>query len=970
MDLRWTVAEGELIQNGDFEAGTLAGWHQDNGAASTFVINDGSLNPVGPDGPLPPFSGRFSALTDQSIPGRHTICQDITIPPAAVKATLRWWDRIRNHAGAFGPSQQFRVEVRDVHDTVLAIPFFTRPGDPLQSDWMERSFDLTPFRGQTLRVAFVQIDSLGYLNAHLDNVSLVVIPPEATTFSVYMGTSANLGPAQLLGSTTNQFWHVANLQPGTTYFWRIVAVRMGQTAGAIWQFTTAGIDHFEITQPPGSQLAGEPFGVTVWAKNSAGTTVSNFNGLVRLDAMFGPAPIPIFSEDFEVASLEGWTTNFGTFALTDSTASEGNRSLLLSGGNGQPLTGVKRSLPNLKPTRVSFAARAPSSTVAGGAFMIGSGPTAQNAVALFTFSQGGTMGIADSQGGAYLVSYESNRWYHVTLDINWENQTLDFYIDGNLVEQGIPFSGTNVNAVTAIYLYNQSNSTSFWDDIRLEKLSGLEPLSVTPSHITNFVNGKWTGAITVGQPRLRVRLAAHDDSGHHGLGDPFDVVLAGDLSLDVSTSANPMLADDELTYTIRIFNSGPDDVSGVSLRSTWSSPVNVLFAGFGGGGCVVTETNAVCDLPTLPAGATTTVSIVISSGAFGVLTNLCTITPPAPDASAENNSFRTLTEVIPATTVLIDDTSLVEGDVGLAKAVFPLRLSAVARFPVTVYYNTAPGTADSDIDFSSTNGTVVFMPGITNRMIEISIRNDQVRESNETFYVQLIGAQNTFIADSRATGVIVDNDLPVGVAVEDATLIEPSSGTAQMLFRVTLTEPTGVPVQVNFNSSNGGAVAGNDFVVASGTLSIPAGETNGWIAVTINSDGLVETNEPFFLNLSAPVNAVISRSPATGLIIDRDAPPCVFIGDATVVEGDSSSTTALFTIWLSRSNQQPMTVAFRTSNGTAVSGEDYNPVDSFITFPPGVVTQNISIAIVGDFRNEPIEEFLCESRGRYQLLDL
>src|SRR6185436_7626068 len=76
MDLRWTVAEGELIQNGDFEAGTLAGWHQDNGAASTFVINDGSLNPVGPDGPLPPFSGRFSALTDQSIPGRHTICQD------------------------------------------------------------------------------------------------------------------------------------------------------------------------------------------------------------------------------------------------------------------------------------------------------------------------------------------------------------------------------------------------------------------------------------------------------------------------------------------------------------------------------------------------------------------------------------------------------------------------------------------------------------------------------------------------------------------------------------------------------------------------------------------------------------------------------------------------------------------------------------------------------------------------------
>src|SRR5205823_4526724 len=140
------------------------------------------------------------------------------------------------------------------------------------------------------------------------------------------------------------------------------------------------------------------------------------------------------------------------------------------------------------------------------------------------------------------------------------------------------------------------------------------------------------------------------------------------------------------------------------------------------------------------------------------------------------------------------------------------------------------------------------------------------------------------------------------------------------------------------------------------------------------------TNDYFFVNLVNPVNASIARSQAVGTIIDHDAPPCVTVADTTIVEGDSGTTMASFIVSLSRSNQQPVSVRFRTDNGSALAGEDFVAVDSFVTFAPGVMTQTISIPIIGDLRNEPDETFtlsltaatnawICRSQALGQILD-
>ena len=169
------ILGADLIVNGGFETGDFTGWTTVLSGAGSIVINDGTLDPNGPDGPLPPCDGSVGAVTFQSGPSINTLYQDVTIPAGASMATLSWLDRIRNHAANFSdPNQEFRVEIRDLSDNLLAELFSTNPGDPLLNECIARSADVTAFAGQTVRITFMQQDDLFFFNVHLDRVSLVV----------------------------------------------------------------------------------------------------------------------------------------------------------------------------------------------------------------------------------------------------------------------------------------------------------------------------------------------------------------------------------------------------------------------------------------------------------------------------------------------------------------------------------------------------------------------------------------------------------------------------------------------------------------------------------------------------------------------------------------------------------------------------------------------------------------------------
>ena len=110
--------------------------------------------------------------------------------------------------------------------------------------------------------------------------------------------------------------------------------------------------------------------------------------------------------------------------------------------------------------------------------------------------------------------------------------------------------------------------------------------------------------------------------------------------------------------------------------------------------------------------------------------------------------------------------------------------------------------------------------------------------------------------------------------IADASITEGDSGSKNLSFNVTLSKADrNKTISVNYNTANGAASAGTDYNASSGTLLIAAGKTSATINVAITGDTNIEPDETFFVNLSNPVNAVISDAQSVGLITNDDSAP-------------------------------------------------------------------------------------------------
>jgi len=117
---------------------------------------------------------------------------------------------------------------------------------------------------------------------------------------------------------------------------------------------------------------------------------------------------------------------------------------------------------------------------------------------------------------------------------------------------------------------------------------------------------------------------------------------------------------------------------------------------------------------------------------------------------------------------------------------------------------------------------------------------------------------------------------------------------------------------------------------------------------------------------SAPSNfvlAAVGSTPSpTPTLLPAPKPavtlPKLSVTGAPVIEGVAgSSTTALFTVRLSKPSTHVVTVRYSTANGTATAGSDYTAASGTLTFTPGTTTQTIAVRILGDAtveRNETL----------------
>ncbi|HWT00119.1 MAG TPA: Calx-beta domain-containing protein [Pyrinomonadaceae bacterium] len=226
-------------------------------------------------------------------------------------------------------------------------------------------------------------------------------------------------------------------------------------------------------------------------------------------------------------------------------------------------------------------------------------------------------------------------------------------------------------------------------------------------------------------------------------------------------------------------------------------------------------------------------------------------------------------------TLSITNATVTEGNSGAAGAAFTVSLSAASGKTVTVRYATANGTAKAPGDYTARPlTTLTFSPGQTSKPIAIAVRGDLLDEADETFFVNLSSPVNAAFADAQGLGTITDDDPAPSITITDATVAEPDAGTGTIVFTVKMSAPSGQTVTVKFATANGTtnpAAAGTDYTaVALTTLTFLPGQITRTVAVQVKGDLAKESNETFFVNLSAATNATISDARGLGTIANDD----------------------------------------------------------------------------------------------------
>jgi len=261
--------------------------------------------------------------------------------------------------------------------------------------------------------------------------------------------------------------------------------------------------------------------------------------------------------------------------------------------------------------------------------------------------------------------------------------------------------------------------------------------------------------------------------------------------------------------------------------------------------------------------------------------------------------------------------------------------------------------------------TLTFAPGETTKTVTVAVTGDLIVEPDETFVINLTAPINATLADNQGLGTITNDDSVVAIptlSITDVTVLEANSGTTNAVFTVTLSAASLLPVTVIATSADGTATNPTDYIaILPTTLTFAPGETTKTVAVAVNGDLIVEPDETFVINLTTPVNATLADNQAIGTITNDDAvvaTPTLSIRDVTVIEANSGTTNAVFTVTLSAPSALPVTIIASSAEGTATNPSDYMAiVPSMLTFAPGETTKTFTIAVNGDLIVEPDETF-------------
>ena len=291
------------------------------------------------------------------------------------------------------------------------------------------------------------------------------------------------------------------------------------------------------------------------------------------------------------------------------------------------------------------------------------------------------------------------------------------------------------------------------------------------------------------------------------------------------------------------------------------------------------------------------------------------------------------------------------------------RLNHPSSEATTVTVSVAPVAPAVSGDYRlSSNRVLTIAAGQTDSTGTVTVTgvDNAVDAPHKTVTVSGTATNARGVTDPDAvTLTIRDNDAtPTVTLVLTPASIPEAGGTSTVTAR--LDHPSSEATTVTVSAAPvSPAVAGDYTLSGNLDLTIAAGATTSPDMVTITAvdNDVVAADKEVTVSATATNSQGVTDPDDVPLTIRDDDEPGLSIGDASVAEGDSGSTTLAFTVMLNPVAVSPVTVDWATADGTARAGTDYTAGNGRLTFGAGEDRKTVSVTVTGDDVDEPDETF-------------
>lgn len=239
------------------------------------------------------------------------------------------------------------------------------------------------------------------------------------------------------------------------------------------------------------------------------------------------------------------------------------------------------------------------------------------------------------------------------------------------------------------------------------------------------------------------------------------------------------------------------------------------------------------------------------------------------------------------------------------------------------------------------------------KTLSVPLINDNVAKPSRYFSANL-GSLTGGVSYGPNTGAlvtIIDDDQPTAGVLVVPLQVNVSEGAGSASITVVRAGGTQGAVGVSYATIDNSALAGSDYTTTSGTLSWAAGDGSArTITVPLIDDATSELTEYFGLQFSAPSGGLLlpSASPYVSFTVLDDDTTAGVIGFAIdYLNVDEAVGSVVLTAVRTGGSSGLVTVAYATSDVTAVAPTDYTTTSGTLTWADGdSAPQTIAIPVI------------------------